>query len=1096
MYTLGGEYPESPAESEESVTDESPDNDGSHSSQAASPFGARAVGRDFPSRRESTAEKQRKWAVRTFTLWCNSEGVTKPVEEMQPSELNQLLKKFYKEARRKDGCDFSKPGLTNIRNALDRYFRSQLNITILKTSEFAEANKAFDEKVAVIEGNAASPWRHSVSISPQDMQKLLLSGAIGGTTPLLLLRACWFNILLHFDIGDHLKQRRLSKQQFVIHIDAAGRENVKMISTSNPYVQSKFGVAGTTMHSVPGHPLCPVALLKKYLLKLHPGSDALFQCPVQYKVDDSVPVWYEKQAVGVHALEGMMACLSKEAKLSRIYSNGCLRKSSSLVYLQCGFGFNPRELTPDTPTASMVTNNLVPSTSGMPSLSQSSLEHVPHLSSPSTPPVQNLVHSSSDQSRPNYYSTMSQPSLSQSNKFENMGSPVPESSSYPQINSTISLAKGDTCHTSKRPGQPALPHLESGFTGQSRTAIGVCMPTIKMEQGDTDVCEGVQPTFPSESLDFPSVTETITVKQEGRTSITAHVFDRQSPSVVQDMCNKTYLHMEVLGGKSFMELDHSLHSTGKEEQSKSPTLVLHLHFRGQRFKSNPTPCKSEPSLKGDFFLELHNSPSADGDVLLSITDPINLILSKTETTGSNSLIGSHSFEWQKVLKEPNGVLSVNVDINGMGEENKIMIGSLELRFQVLPHRRQIVQPQALENHLSSIHRHISERERRFMNYARQWWKSYISSHQSHSRQQVKIFAQNECGTSKPVISYITPIHVGWLLDNPRHAAQFVSLLKHEEECSMFGIKVDTWSSLHALLCRGKGSCEDHATLLCSIFLGFGLDAFVCLGTRDTGQPHAWVMTRQTDGLVSFWETLTGQCFSLSEGLSTVCSQFRTLACVFSNTCFYANIQANGLISQCDFDLNNPAKWKAMDADAIYAICGSEIQPPLPVPPSLTPSTIDVQKTSQALEEELRSLIENYRQGKGLETKWDNNLSNILSPILTAQESEAKTGQDLKREELYDPVYRYLNRSFTLQSVTTRITHLNASQAFSDMQLSAEYKSLIDYQGNLMEFALRVHVFPYPESACAVWVILGAKAPANNGEVAHEWKLVQLQRPVL
>ena len=67
MYTLGGEYPESPAESEESITDESPDNDGSHS-QGASPFGTgRASARGFTSSRETTAEKQRKWAVRTFT---------------------------------------------------------------------------------------------------------------------------------------------------------------------------------------------------------------------------------------------------------------------------------------------------------------------------------------------------------------------------------------------------------------------------------------------------------------------------------------------------------------------------------------------------------------------------------------------------------------------------------------------------------------------------------------------------------------------------------------------------------------------------------------------------------------------------------------------------------------------------------------------------------------------------------------------------------------------------------------------------------------------------------------------------------------------
>lgn len=69
MYSLSGEYPESPAESEESITDESPDTEGGFS-QAPSPFGAGNRGggtKSLPSRRESTAEKQRKWAVRTFT---------------------------------------------------------------------------------------------------------------------------------------------------------------------------------------------------------------------------------------------------------------------------------------------------------------------------------------------------------------------------------------------------------------------------------------------------------------------------------------------------------------------------------------------------------------------------------------------------------------------------------------------------------------------------------------------------------------------------------------------------------------------------------------------------------------------------------------------------------------------------------------------------------------------------------------------------------------------------------------------------------------------------------------------------------------------
>ena len=54
-------------------------------------------------------------------------------------------------------------------------------------------------------------------------------------------------------------------------------------------------------------------------------------------------------------------------------------------------------------------------------------------------------------------------------------------------------------------------------------------------------------------------------------------------------------------------------------------------------------------------------------------------------------------------------------------------------------------------------------------------------------------------------------------------------------------------------------CEDHAVLLCSLLLGFGQDAYVCVGTKAKGLPHAWVMTRgHSNTTVTFWESITGQ----------------------------------------------------------------------------------------------------------------------------------------------------------------------------------------------------------------------------------------------
>lgn len=62
-------------------------------------------------------------------------------------------------------------------------------------------------------------------------------------------------------------------------------------------------------------------------------------------------------------------------------------------------------------------------------------------------------------------------------------------------------------------------------------------------------------------------------------------------------------------------------------------------------------------------------------------------------------------------------------------------------------------------------------------------------------------------------------------------------------------------------------CEDHAALLCSLLLGFGLDAYVCIGTKVKGQPHCWVMTIDTDGLVTFWESLNGSRYVVCRMIS-------------------------------------------------------------------------------------------------------------------------------------------------------------------------------------------------------------------------------------
>ena len=108
-------------------------------------------------------------------------------------------------------------------------------------------------------------------------------------------------------------------------------------------------------------------------------------------------------------------------------------------------------------------------------------------------------------------------------------------------------------------------------------------------------------------------------------------------------------------------------------------------------------------------------------------------------------------------------------------------------------------------------------------------------------------------------------------------------------------------------------------LLCNLLLGFGLDAFVCVGTNQEGA-HAWVLTRNAPtaagkpGKVDFWESLTGS--KLEQNDPRVHRFYRTVDSVFNNKCFYANVQADNRVANTSWDFADDFMWKAMSASHV------------------------------------------------------------------------------------------------------------------------------------------------------------------------------------
>lgn len=101
------------------------------------------------------------------------------------------------------------------------------------------------------------------------------------------------------------------------------------------------------------------------------------------------------------------------------------------------------------------------------------------------------------------------------------------------------------------------------------------------------------------------------------------------------------------------------------------------------------------------------------------------------------------------------------------------------------------------------------------------------------------------------------------------------------------------------MAEGKGNAVDHSLLLCSLLLGFSLDAYVCLGSSSDGA-HAWVVTceekRMGKKLVleyKYWESLTGKVYQRND--PRVNYLYRRIGCVFNDKSFYANLQQDDTV---------------------------------------------------------------------------------------------------------------------------------------------------------------------------------------------------------
>ena len=276
--------------------------------------------------------------------WANEKGYEEQLEDLSVECLDEKLRFFYAEVRGKQGQDYSKNTLLGIRSGIERYLNGpphNKGILISQNPAFKRSNMMLNAKLKSLKHEGKHSVQHKPAIEIEDLRKLKTSDAINPSTPNGLLMNVWFHCTLYWCRRGREGQRNLTKSSFKFLNDENDHPYATMThdeaSKNHPggfCDQESYEKLGRMYKT--DDPNDGFTSLQLYLAKINPKCDAFFQFPKRNWTHPSDAVWYENRVLGVNKLGNMMKELSLAAKLSRVYTNHCVRATAITLWSNAG----------------------------------------------------------------------------------------------------------------------------------------------------------------------------------------------------------------------------------------------------------------------------------------------------------------------------------------------------------------------------------------------------------------------------------------------------------------------------------------------------------------------------------------------------------------------------------------------------------------------------------------------------------------------------------------------------------------------------------------------------------------------------------------
>ncbi|XP_046584546.1 uncharacterized protein LOC124291570 [Haliotis rubra] len=262
-------------------------------------------------------------------------------ESFDSHRLAEVLCHFYVDVRMQTGELYKVTTLESIRYGLNRYLKSPPHLKkfdIIKDTEFIDANESFKTMTLEAKAEGKGDVEHKKEILSLDLQKLYSSVHMDCKTPSGLANKVQFDIRFYFFRRGAKNMESMTKDTFEVAVDPSNgirfiRQGLWELTKNHSEDRESYGAC---MPEIPNSELCPVSSYLKYIEKLNPDLNRLWQYPKDsFTAEDNV--WYTKKPLGKNTLAKFMSTLSASCNLSTVYTNHCVRVTGATILTRCNY---------------------------------------------------------------------------------------------------------------------------------------------------------------------------------------------------------------------------------------------------------------------------------------------------------------------------------------------------------------------------------------------------------------------------------------------------------------------------------------------------------------------------------------------------------------------------------------------------------------------------------------------------------------------------------------------------------------------------------------------------------------------------------------